>query len=389
VSEYSTIAATDRFTVANYARLPVAFVRGEGRRLWDENGKRYLDMLSGLGVTCLGHSHPALVAAIRRQAGELLHVSNLYYHEPGARLAERLVEQSFADRVFFCNSGAEANEAAIKMARRRDPNRHEVVSTLGSFHGRTLGALAATGQSNLHEGFGPMPAGFLHVAYDDPAALAEAVGPATAAVMVEPIQGEGGVVVPDPGYLSRVREICDNSGALMIVDEVQTGVGRSGTFYAFEQFGITPDIVSSAKGLAGGLPIGAVLATDEAAKGFVAGSHGTTFGANPLVCTAALAVLEVFEREDLLSHCREMGSYLGERLAELAATRDDAVEARGLGLMRAIELGRPARAVAEKALEAGLIINATAGTVVRFLPPLTITREEIDEGMELLKKALA
>jgi len=384
----SIIEATDRYTAGTYARYPVVFVRGQGRRLWDENGKSYLDLFSGLGVSCLGHGHPGLAAAIADQAQRLLHASNLYYTEPAARLAERLVARTFADRVFFCNSGTEANEAAIKMARRRSRDRHEIIAVHRSFHGRTLGALAATGQTDLQEGFGPMPAGFVHVEPCNAAAICDAIGPRTAAVLVEPIIGEGGVLVPPNGYLAALREACDASGALLILDEVQSGWGRTGTLYAHEADGVKPDIVCSAKGMAGGLPIGAVLATEDAASAFVPGTHGSTFGANPVACRAALAVLDAFDAERVLENCRRSGEHLARRLADLAAGRRDVVEARGRGLMRGLELDRPARPVVAKALERGVVLNATAGTVIRFLPPLTVTTAEIDEGIDVLEAAL-
>ncbi len=384
----SIIEATDRCTTGNYARFPVAFVRGEGTRLLDENGKSYLDLFSGLAVSCLGHGHKGLAAAIAEQASTLMHTSNLYYHEPGARLAQRLVDATFADRVFFCNSGTEANEAAIKMARRAVPDRYKIVSVEGSFHGRTLGALAATGQPDLQEGFGPMPGGFVHVAFGDIAAIRDAIDSETAAVIVEPIIGEGGIRVPPDGYLSALRTTCDDAGAVLIFDEVQTGIGRTGTLYAYEGFGVTPDILTSAKALGGGLPIGAVLATEKAAAGFVPGTHGSTFGANPVACAAALAVLDAFDAEAVLENVVQVGAHLEARLDELAASRDDIVEVRGRGLMLGMELTRPARPVVEAALAAGVILNATAGTVVRFLPPLTITAAEIDEGIGVLAKAL-
>jgi acetylornithine aminotransferase len=383
-----TIELTDRYTTANYARFPVAFVRGQGCRLWDEDGKEYLDMFSGLGVACLGYGHKGLSDAVAAQTALLMHTSNLFYNQASALLAQTLVERSFADRVFFCNSGTEANEAAIKMARRAGGERYEVVSAIGSFHGRTLGSLAATGQGDLREGYGPMPEGFIHVAYNDAAAMAEAVGARTAAVMVEPVLGEGGVVVPSAGYLGALRDICDSCGALLILDEVQTGVGRSGTLYAYQTSGITPDILTTAKGLAGGLPIGAVLATETAAAAFVAGTHGSTFGANPVVCRAALAVLAAFDDEGVLENCRRSGEYLRCRLEEFASKRDDIVEVRGSGLMLGMELRRPARPLVEAALAHGLVINATAATVLRFLPPLIISCEEIDEGMAKLAHAM-
>lgn len=385
----SIIEATDRFTTGNYTRYPVAFVRGEGCRLIDDTGKAYLDMFSGLAVSALGHGHPGLVAAIHEQASKLLHTSNLYYHEPGARLAERLVELTFADRVFFCNSGTEANEAAIKMARRAHPERFEIVSVSGSFHGRTLGALAATGQPDLQEGFGPMPGGFIHVAHDDVGAIECAIGDMTAAVLIEPIIGEGGVRVPDDGYLAELRRLCDESGALLVLDEVQTGVGRTGTLYAYEGYGVLPDIVATAKGLAGGLPIGAVLATEAAASGFVPGAHGSTFGANPVACAAALAVLDALVDGGVLENCRRSGAHLEKALNAIAAERDDVVDVRGRGLMFGMELNRPARPVAAAALDAGVILNATAGNVIRLLPPLVISTDEIDEGMAVLANALA
>jgi len=384
----SIIEASDRYLAGNYARYSVAFVRGEGRRLFDDTGKPYLDMLAGLGVSCLGYGHPRLVRAIQEQAGRLLHASNLFYSEPAARLAQALVESSFAERAFFCNSGTEANEAAIKMARRRDSERKEIVAAFRSFHGRTLGALAATGQPDLQEGFGPMPGGFAHVEYGDAQALADAVGPKTAAVILEPIIGEGGVVVAPDGYLRAARTICDDAGALLIFDEVQCGWGRTGALWAHEQEAVNPDILTAAKGLAGGLPIGAVLATENAAKAFVPGTHGSTFGANPVCTHAAHAVLEVFESEGVLENCRRSGERLREGLEKLAATRDDVVEARGRGLMRALVLKKPSRPVVAAALERGLVINATAGNVVRFLPPLTITRDEVNEGLEILAGAL-
>jgi acetylornithine/N-succinyldiaminopimelate aminotransferase len=383
----SIIEATDRYTARNYARYPVAFVSGRGSRLFDEKGKAYLDFFAGLAVSSLGHGHPGLARAIAEQAGTLIHTSNLYYNEPAARLAERLVRRTFADRVFFCNSGTEANEAAIKMARRSDPRRHEIVSAYRSFHGRTLGALAATGQPDLQEGFGPMPGGFVHVPYDDVAATREAVGNRTAAVLVEPIIGEGGVLVPAAGYLAALRKLCDDAGALLIFDEVQTGVGRTGTLYMYEQLGVTPDILTTAKGLGGGFPIGAVLATEKAAAAFVPGSHGSTFGANPLACAAASAVLDALDG-GVLENAKRAGEHLGKCLEALAKKHACIVEARGQGLLRGIELDRPTRPLVEKALERGLVANATAGNVIRIIPPLVIQTAEIDEGIDILDRVI-
>lgn len=382
------IETTDRLTCGNYARYPVAFVRGKGRRLWDEQGRAYLDMFAGLGVSCLGHGHAGLAEAIADQAATLIHTSNLFYSEPAARLAHELVSRTFADRVFFCNSGTEANEAAIKMVRRHGGARHEIVSAYRSFHGRTLGALAATGQDDLKEGFGPMPPGFIHVPYGDLDALGAAVGKDTAAVMLEPLIGEGGVLVPPDGYLAGARAICDRAGAVLVFDEVQCGWGRTGTLYAYQALGVVPDVLTSAKGLAGGLPIGAVLARESIASAFTPGTHGSTFGANPVACRAALAVLAAFDAEGVLENCRRSGAHLERRLREIAAERDDVAEVRGRGLMQGIELRREAKPVVRAALEQGLVLNATAVRVLRFLPPLTITIDEIDEGMTKLAAAL-
>jgi acetylornithine/N-succinyldiaminopimelate aminotransferase len=381
------IERTDRTTTPNYARAQVAFVRGEGRRLWDADGRCYLDLLSGIGVSSLGHGHPGLLRAIREQSERLLHTSNLFYHEAGADLAERLVSRTFADRVFFCNSGTEANEAAIKMARRAMGERHEIIAAERSFHGRTLGSLAATGQGSLREGFGPMPGGFLHVEYGSVEAIAAAVTEKTGAVMIEPVLGEGGVVVPPAGYLAAVRRLCDEAGLLLILDEVQTGNGRSGRLYAHEHEGIAPDILTTAKGLAGGLPIGAVLATEAAGATFVPGTHGSTFGANPVASAAAVAVLDALAG-GVIDNVVTVSAHFRAGLEELAARRDDIVEVRGLGLMLGVEFTGPAKPIVEALLAEGVIANATAGSVLRMLPPLTLTVAEADEALAALEKVL-
>ena len=382
-------STTDRYTTQNYGRFPVTFTHGRGSRLWDENGREYLDLFSGLAVSSLGHAHPALIGAITAQAERLLHTSNLYYHEPGALLAEKLVELTFADRVFFCNSGAEANEAAIKMARRASGGRYKIVSVHGSFHGRTYGALAATGQPGLHEGFGPMLEGFIHVAPGDVAAVAAAVGHDTAAVLVEPIIGEGGVQVPPPGYLAALRVICDRTGARLILDEVQTGNGRTGKLFAYEHEGVTPDIVTTAKGLGGGLPIGAVLAREDSAAAFVPGSHGTTFGANPVCCAAALAVLHELTEGGVIANAARVGQYFIDQLRKALAGRDDVLEVRGLGLMIGVEFHRETKPLVRDLLARGVVANATAGTVMRLIPPLILTEAEADEGVAALMEVLA
>jgi acetylornithine/N-succinyldiaminopimelate aminotransferase len=384
----SILETTDRCTTGNYARYPIAFTHGKGARLWDANGREYLDLFAGLAVSSLGHAHPALVAAIREQAGRLVHTSNLFYHEPGALLAQKLVEQTFADRVFFCNSGAEANEAAIKMVRRASNGRYRIVSVHGSFHGRTYGALSATGQPGLQEGFGPMLDGFVHVEPSSAEAIAAAVDEQTAAVLVEPIIGEGGVVVPPPGYLRALRDICDRSGARLILDEVQTGNGRTGKLFAYEHEGIVPDIVTTAKGLAGGLPIGAVLAREDVAAAFVPGSHGTTFGANPVCCAAALAVLSELTDGGVIANAADVGDYFLGRLKEDLGGRDDVVEIRGKGLLLGVELRRDTKSIVRDLLDRGVIANATAGTVLRLIPPLVLTRADVDEAMAKLLEVL-
>jgi len=382
------VEATDRFTTQNYARYPVAFTHGKGCRLWDESGREYLDLFAGLAVSSLGHAHPAVVAAIREQAGKLIHASNLYYHEPGARLAQRLVEATFADRVFFCNSGAEANEAAIKMARRAAGGRYKIVAAHGSFHGRTYGALAATGQPSLQEGFGPMLEGFVHVEPGSSEAVAAVVGSDTAAVLVETIIGEGGIVIPPAGYLQELRDICDRSGARLILDEVQTGNGRTGTLFAYEHEGIVPDIVTTAKGLGAGLPIGAVLAREDVASAFVPGSHGTTFGANPVCCAAALAVLGELTAGGVIDNAAEVGAYFLARLKDAIGGRDDVADIRGKGLMIGVEFRRETKPIVRDLLARGVIANATAGTVLRIIPPLILTRDEVDEGIAALVEVL-
>ncbi|MBI5505813.1 MAG: acetylornithine transaminase [Deltaproteobacteria bacterium] len=381
---------TDRYTTANYARYPIAFVSGKGCRLTGDDGRDYLDLFAGLAVSSLGHGHPALVRAIQAQAEKLIHTSNLFYHEPGARLAERLVELTFADRVFFCNSGAEANEAAIKMARRASSQsgRYKVVAAHRSFHGRTYGALAATGQPELREGFGPMPAGFVHVEPGSAGAVRAAVDGETAAVLVEPIIGEGGVLVPPAGYLRALRQICDDAGAALILDEVQTGNGRTGKLFAYQHEGIEPDILTTAKGLAGGLPIGAVLARQGLADCFVPGSHGTTFGANPVACAAALAVLGELLEGGVIDNVVRVGDYLLERLRTRLGGRDDVVDIRGKGFMLGIEFTRETKPMVRELLARGVITNSTAGNVLRLIPPLILSEAEVDEGVEAIARVL-
>jgi len=390
------IDLSEQYLMATYARFPVALVRGQGMRVWDADGRQYLDFLAGIAVCNLGHCHPHVVEAIRTQAETLLHVSNLYHIEPQARLARLLVEHTFADRAFFCNSGAEANEAAIKLARkyqkdRGEPRRTEIVSATMSFHGRTLATLTATGQDKVKVGFDPLPTGFSYVPYDDVEALEAAVGAETAAVLLEPVQGEGGIRVPSPGYLKRVRELCDARGALLIFDEVQTGVGRTGTFLACEQEGVSPDLCSLAKGLGGGVAIGALLAREAVAESFGPGTHATTFGGNPLAAAAALAAVRTVLGEAILPHCRRMGEYLQSRLGELAAACAAVVEVRGRGLLVGVELaeGYLAGHLVRELLDRGFLVGSAGERVLRLAPPLIVEKEEIDALLAALEEVLS
>jgi acetylornithine/N-succinyldiaminopimelate aminotransferase len=382
-----------------YGRHPVAFASGEGPWLVDVDGHRYLDALCGLAVTALGHAHPAVADAVSSQAGTLLHTSNLYFTEPQIALAERLgVTLGWSDaRAFFCNSGAEANEAALKLARlhgkRRDPNAINVVALSGGFHGRTFAALLATGHPAKHQPFEPLGDWITHVPYDDPAALDAAVGPRTSAVLVEVVQGEGGVRVVPPDVLRTARAACDRVGALLIVDEVQTGLGRLGSWYgwqtALDGAPVEPDVVCLAKALANGLPIGAIVARGEAAKVFEPGDHATTFGGGPVVCAAALAVLDVIERDGLVGRAAKVGATISETIVELADRHALVTGGRGRGLLQALTLAAPlAPALTNAALDAGLVVNAVAPDAVRIAPPLIISDDEVEQLIERLDVAL-
>jgi acetylornithine/N-succinyldiaminopimelate aminotransferase len=383
------------YLIANYSRLPVLFTRGHGTRLWDNTGKEYVDFVSGLGACVAGHCHAEIIAAVARQVSQLIHVTNLYYTQPQGELAEMLARYTFADKAFFCNSGTEANEAAIKLARKymrkvRGEERYKVVSAYKSFHGRTFGSLAATGQPAKAEPFCPLPAGFGHVPFNDIAAMEEAVDDATCAVLLEPIQGEGGVYVAEPSYLMGVWDICQRNGALLILDEVQTGMGRTGALFAHEHYGITPDVMTVAKGLAGGLPIGALLATSEAAKGFAPGDHGSTFGGNPVVCAAALAMMTILQEEQLVENAARVGAYFMDKLLELQQDTGTISEVRGMGLMLAAELEEnAAREIVLSCLERGYVVNNIGDNILRFLPPLSVSTREVDGLMEVLHELLA
>jgi acetylornithine aminotransferase len=386
------VALSERYLFPTYARAPLAFVRGEGTRVWDADGRCYLDFFSSTVVTNLGHQHPAIVRALTEQAHRILHVSNLHHCEPQARLAEKLVTRSFADRVFLCNSGAEANEAAIKLARKHGHaagnGRYEIITVLNSFHGRTLATIAATGQEKIRLGFEPVPNGFRYAPFDDVGALEAAITPRTIAILVEPIQGEGGIVVPAREYFRELRALCDHHGLLLIFDEIQTGMGRCGTLFAYEQTGVTPDIMTVAKGLGGGVPIGAMLATGAAAEAFDTGSHGSTFGGNALTCAVGLAVMETLEGEGVLANCVAMGERLRAGLRALAATHPVIQAVRGPGLLVGAVLSAPGAPVVDRCLANGLIINCTATSVLRLTPPLTVSAAEVDEALAILDRTL-
>ena len=393
------VAAGQRRYVPNYAPAEVILDRGEGARVWDTDGNEYVDLGAGISVTSLGHGDPELAQALIDQAGRLWHTSNLYFAEPAVRLAEELCEASFADRVFFCNSGAEANEAAIKLARkhaslRHGPEKREIVTFHGGFHGRTLATVTATAQPKHQEGFGPLPGGFRYCGYNDPAALDEAIGDHTCAVLVEPIQGEGGVVPAEDGFLAAVAERCRAHGALLMLDEIQSGLGRTGRLFAYQwEGGLVPDVVTLAKALGGGLPIGAMLVGPRAAETFQPGSHGSTFGGNPVAAAVARVVLRRMRSAELLANVERQGERLRKRLVALHNEPGLIAEVRGRGLMLGAVLrdewaGRAGELV-ETCRRHGVLVLQAGSDVLRFLPPLDITDEELDDGMDRLEAALA
>jgi acetylornithine/N-succinyldiaminopimelate aminotransferase len=389
----------DNYIFHTYNRFPVVLEKGKGCRVWDTEGKEYLDMLAGLAVCNLGHCHPKLVAALCDQASKLMHVSNLYHIEPQIKLAELLCAHSFADKVFFCNSGAEANEAAIKLARKYAKEKcaaecWEIITMNKSFHGRTMATITATAQEKFHKGFEPLLPGFKYVPFGDLAAVEAAIGSNTAALMLEPIQGEGGVNMPLANYLSGLRKLCDERNLLLILDEVQTGIGRTGLLFAYEHYGIRPDIMTLAKALGGGVAMGAMLATDEVAEVFGPGSHASTFGGNPLACAAGLATINTILEDGLLNNCQQMGQYLLTKLNGLKDKYPIIKEVRGKGLMLGVELelaGQPreGQPIVLACLEKGVLLNCTMGNVLRFLPPLIIGPEEVHRAVTVLDEVLA
>lgn len=380
-----------QYLVPNYAPNLV-FTRGEGVRLWDANGKEYLDFLAGIAVLSLGHAHPAWVKAVRDQAGILTHVSNLHFHAGQPALAKKLVEKFRPDsRVFFCNSGAEANEALIKLARKwgHDSGRYEIISCCNSFHGRTLATLTATGQDKVQKGFEPLPVGFTYAAFNDVESVRSKITPATVAVMVEAVQAEGGVIPATRAFLHGVRALCDEHNLLMLMDDVQCGIGRTGEWFGFQSYGVMPDAFSLAKGLGGGFPIGAMVARIPVCDVLQPGSHGTTYGGNPLACAAAMAVIDTIEKDHLLDKARENGAIFGEGLKRLASRYEWIVEARGLGLIWGLVLNQAAKPLELLLIEEGLITVATSNTVIRFVPPLIVTEPDIREALDKLERACA
>jgi len=379
----NTIDRADRFMFKTYKRFPITLVKGDGCRVWDENGKEYIDFVGGIAVCALGHSSPIVSKALYEQSRKLVHVSNLFYTQPQTELAQILVENSFADRVFFCNSGAEANEAAIKLARRYSKEkfgsgRHSIITMHNSFHGRTMATLSATGQEKIRVGFDPFLEGFRYVPFNDLGNLRSAIDGSVCAVMLEPIQGEGGVVLPDPDYLKGVREICREHDILFILDEVQVGMGRTGRLFAYQHFGITPDIMTLAKALGNGLPIGAMLAIEELADAFGPGSHATTFGGTPLITAGALAVVKPLVNDGWTEKARDMGDYFKNQLINLQQKHSIIKDVSGLGLMLGLPLDREGAGIVSTCMERGFLINCVQERVLRFVPPLIIGKEEID-----------
>ena len=373
----------DKYMFRTYGRFPVTLVRGSGCRVWDKHGKEYIDFVGGIAVCALGHSSPLVTKVLTEQSKELVHVSNLYYTVPQTRLARLLVENSFADRVFFCNSGAESNEAAIKLARRHSyekfgPGRSTIIAMQNSFHGRTMATLSATGQDKIKKGYDPLLVGFKFVPFNDPASLETAIDETVCAVMLEPVQGEGGVVCPEPGYLKAVREICDRKNILLIFDEVQVGIGRTGRLFAYENFDVAPDIMTLAKALGNGLPIGAMLAKEELEGAFGPGSHATTFGGTPLVTAVAEAVVRSIIEDGILKKCTETGKYLRERLGDLKNRYGFIKDVRGIGLINGLELDVPGAGIVTSCMEKGFLINCSQEKILRFIPPLIVSKEEVD-----------
>ncbi|KPK98626.1 MAG: acetylornithine aminotransferase [Omnitrophica WOR_2 bacterium SM23_72] len=376
------------FIMPTYTKVPLTFVKGKGSKLWDFQGRVYLDFFPGWGVGNLGHCHPKVMQAVRDQVSKLIFIPNNYHHVPQAKLAKEIVYRTYPAKVFFCNSGAEANEAAIKFARKYGAGRYEIITFENSFHGRTLAALAATGQKKYQEGFAPLPEGFKTVRFNDLEAVEHAINEKTVAVLLELIQGEGGIHMAQQEFISGLRKICDDKNLLLIIDEVQTGVGRTGKLFCYQHFKVTPDIMTLAKALGGGFPIGVMVVKKEIADTLQPGMHASTFGGGPVVCKAALAVLKALETEKILAHVNKMSEYIFSRLQTLKEKYPVIQEVRGKGLMVGMELEREAKVVAERCMEKGLLINCTQEKVLRLMPALNITQKEIDKALGILEEAL-
>ncbi|MDD5432618.1 MAG: aspartate aminotransferase family protein [Candidatus Omnitrophica bacterium] len=376
------------YILPTYTKVPLVFVKGKGSRLWDIHDKVYLDFFPGWGVGNLGHCHSKVMQAVRDQVSKLIFIPNNYYHIPQAKLAKELVYWNFPAKVFFCNSGAEANEAAIKFTRKFGKGRYEIISFENSFHGRTLGTLAATGQKKYQEGFAPLPEGFKIVKYNDIEAVKAAITDKTAGIMLELIQGEGGINVASKEFVLELRKICTQKNILLIIDEVQTGVGRTGKLFCYKHYGITPDIMTLAKALGGGLPIGVMIVKKEISDTLSPGMHASTFGGGPVICKAALAVLTAIQKEKLLSNAQKMGEYLFGKLNELKSKYKVITDVRGLGLMVGVELNVNGKSIVEKCIEKGLLINCTHEKVLRLMPALNITKSEIDKATKILDSVL-
>ena len=385
-----TIDLFDKYVIANYGRLPRVITRGEGCYLYDADGNKILDMFPGWAVSAIGHCHPKVVDALRKQAGELLHIDNTFYSEPQGKLAKLLSDRAFGGKCFFCNSGAEANEAALKLARlHTSEEKYKFITAEGSFHGRTFATMTATAQPKHHQGLLPLLPGFVYVPFNDVDALESAFSDEVAAVMVEPIQGEGGINLADTGYLQEIRRLCDEYGAVLIFDEVTTGIGRTGKWFAYQHYDVEPDIITMAKALGGGTAIGAMMAKEEVAASLVPGKHATTFGGNALACAAAVAVIEAIEEENLLENADQLGRYTMEKLEMLKQKHSIIDSVRGVGLMIGVQLNSSGAEIVNKCLENGLRINCTQGTVLRFMPPMIATKSQIDQAIEILDGVLS
>lgn len=387
------INRADKVIAKTYNRVPIVITKGKGCTVWDSKGHAYTDFVAGIAVCNLGHAHPGVSKALSDQANTLFHVSNLYYTVPQVELASWLVENSFADRVFFCNSGAEANEAAIKLAKKYfndkgELQRNRIIAMEKSFHGRTMATLSATGQDKIKQGFDPLLEGFDFVPFNNIDALKNKIKPFTCAVIIEPVQGEGGIRCPDAEYLKDVRRLCDETGTLLIFDEIQTGIGRTGKLFAYEHFGIEPDIMTLAKALANGLPIGAMLAKEHISEAFGPGSHASTFGGTPVVTAASLEVVRTLVRERVIDHCLQIGAYFKERLLWLKDRHDSVADVRGIGLLLGIKLKTDGEPVVKKCMEKGFLINCIQGNILRFIPPLIIKKDEIDPLITYLDEVL-